>query len=319
MSRRAAATALAGTIGLALAGCAHDRSDGAPDPEERWMRSFRRGQVAYENHRLDQAEQHFSVARRFARTLASDDARRLDTERAYAVTLWSLGHLTRAEAVLLALLETQEGIEGLPEPELATTLYSLGVVYTRQERFAEAIPPLRRALEIQSRTVGPSAAVADTLNLLGDLDRQRGYLEASEAYYRSALLICEQARPVPSESVAELRNSWALLERQKGSTIEAERLHKIAIRLAGQVKGEHSPAVSRYQRDLAALYLLQGRTDDAIAYASRAVDGFEDLYGSDHPEYRRSLLLYADALEAARRFHEAGAAREHALTVRTAH
>lgn len=79
---------------------------------------------------------------------------------------------------------------GRNNPDLATLLNILAVIYREQGRFKEAIRVLQETLEIRENVFGPThAAVASTLNNLSVLHGKCGDFKTAEPFCQRALEI----------------------------------------------------------------------------------------------------------------------------------
>jgi tetratricopeptide (TPR) repeat protein len=74
-------------------------------------------------------------------------------------------------------------------PESATALNNVGSELLQRERYEEALPPLRRALELQPTLTVTSNSLSDALALLAQQHSQSGQLEAALLYLREAVEI----------------------------------------------------------------------------------------------------------------------------------
>lgn len=84
---------------------------------------------------------------------------------------------------------------GRNNPDLATLLNILAVIYREQGRFKEAIRVLQDTLEIRENVFGPThAAVASTLNNLSVLHGKCGDFRTAEPFCQRALEIRQAVR-----------------------------------------------------------------------------------------------------------------------------
>src|SRR5437879_11900022 len=89
---------------------------------------------------------------------------------------------------------------GPDQPEVATSLHNLAVVYHDERKYAEAEPLYKRALGIWEKAGGmenPEAAA--TLNSLGELYRTQGKYAEAEPLHKRALAIRSEERRVGKE------------------------------------------------------------------------------------------------------------------------
>ena len=99
------------------------------------------------------------------------------------------GNYVEAEKQLVTALTIAEGI-GTENPEVATSLSNLALLYDAQGRYDEAEPLYRRALAIQEKTLDPNDPfVAISLTNLGHLYRIQGRYSEAEPLYKRSLAI----------------------------------------------------------------------------------------------------------------------------------
>ena len=88
----------------------------------------------------------------------------------------------------------REGVRPGRQPEVATTLNNLAVLYRQKGDYAKAEPLLLRGLAITEKRVGPDhTSVTPTLNNLASIYRSQGEFTKAEGLYRRALAIREKA------------------------------------------------------------------------------------------------------------------------------
>lgn len=104
-----------------------------------------------------------------------------------------------------AIAEQQQGPD---HPDVATSLNNLGRLYQHAGRFAEALPPLERALTIREKHDGPdSLSVASTLTNLGGVFDSQGDAASAEPYFTRALEIYQtHPEAAPNSLVNALHN-----------------------------------------------------------------------------------------------------------------
>jgi tetratricopeptide (TPR) repeat protein len=175
-----------------------------------------------------------------------------------------------AEKEFLMALQKAEKL-GSYDPRLARTLNDLAAVYSTQEKYAEAEPLYRRALEILER--GEGAEQPDTATSLNNLavlyDTQGRYSEA-EALYRRALAIDEKTLGSEHADIATDLNNLAGLYDTQGKYDKAEPLYLRALAIDEKVFGRNHPIVGVDLENYAGLLRKMGRDVEAEQLESRA-------------------------------------------------
>ena len=92
-------------------------------------------------------------------------------------------------------MQELERITGRNNPDLASLLYILAVIYREQGRFEVSIHILREMLEIRVTVFGlKHLVVASTLNNLSVLYWKRGDFETAKTFCQRALEIRQEVR-----------------------------------------------------------------------------------------------------------------------------
>ncbi len=120
---------------------------------------------------------------------------------------------------------------GPNNPDLATTLENLAVVYAAQEKFEEAEPLYRRALALREKT-----AIASLNNLAMVLEGE-GHDAAAERQYRVAVYLADKMPAIPgadTDLLAKTLQNYAELLRKLKRDAEAKRIEARAKALAKQ-------------------------------------------------------------------------------------
>ena len=92
-------------------------------------------------------------------------------------------------------LAVDEKALGLEHPSVATTLYSLAMVYRSQRQYTQAEPLYKRALAIREKALGPDHLdVATILNQLAGIYHIQGQDTLAEPFYKRAETINKNAK-----------------------------------------------------------------------------------------------------------------------------
>lgn len=177
----------------------------------------------------------------------------LETKTTSYRPLWNgLGHAALVGVTLLLLARMElKGI--MPDqleksraivaavPENSTALNNYGFALVQQERFEEALPPLRKALAIQPDLTQAREALSDALAWLSQEKIQAGQID-------EAILLGKEAVAVEPDS-PDRHNSLAILLANAGNYQEAEQGFRRALEL--------NPAFENAQENLKMIQQIQ--------------------------------------------------------------
>lgn len=198
--------------------------------------------------------------------------------------LIGLGRLDEADELLRAGLREAERADDRASRSLA--LEGLGVIATRRGRDAAAIALFEQALAAAGE---PPPLPAERLTLYWELARSyagTGRADLAVELLQRSLRRMPEAAP-DDQAALELRLALAHALIDQGAYGPAEATLVDAMRRSD---GDAGPARARVEYTLARLYAATGRAGHALAYASRAVDGWA-LVGDDWHLAGSHLLL----------------------------
>lgn len=169
--------------------------------------------------------------------------------------------------------------------ERAFALHLRGLGHQLKKEYPVAIADSREALELHRTLSKESEDVAIALNNLAEAERLSGHLDDAERDYREALRV---ARAVGyAEGVAYITGNLALLALDRGDWAAAELLGREALSLSEAVGRQEM--IAEDCRLTAKALERQGKKDEALPHAQRAVDIFTRL-GSPRLEIARKTL-----------------------------
>jgi tetratricopeptide (TPR) repeat protein len=182
----------------------------------------------------------------------------------------------------------------------------LAVLFKAKAAYAQAEPPMRRALSIDEKCHGPDHPdVAIRLNNLATLFQDTNRLAEAEPLMRRALKIDEQSYGPDHPDVAIRLNNLALLFQDTNRLAEAEPLMRRALAIGEQSYGPDHPDVAIRLNNLALLLQDTNRLAEAEPLMRRALAISEKSHGPDHPKMAVRLNNLAVLLGATNRFAEA--------------
>src|SRR4029077_3748554 len=272
-----------------------------------------------------------------------------------AFKLHKAGKLAEAEPLYR---QTREIAEAGGQPVLiATTLNNLAGLYIDQERWDEAEPLLRHALDLRGTNLGPDHELtrASVERLSGFLALRQRWPEAEQLQRRALTSYLRTRSQLPT---VETYDAIGVACRHQGKYAEAESSYAEGQRLIQTGKLKDSPVAGQLLGDWAYLKVEQGQFDEAEAKYLNALkirgsdttvlDNLADLYTklgrhqeaaeisrkqlllmrmeirstlgrADHPALIPILEHHARRLEAAVRAADATSARNEAATIRQLH
>jgi serine/threonine-protein kinase len=196
-----------------------------------------------------------------------------------------LGDEPKAEAMFARTIEAEAQTLD-PDDALRTyALNNMGLLLSRQERFAEAEPLLREALRIQDRANGRNHPRTITaMTNLGQMLRDAGRYDEAEALLRQGLELRQQVLDADDRFVGESKAALGVLFTDRGNPadlIAADSMLRSALRIYRGSVGERHPAVAYVLHAQGVLAMSRGE----LAEAERGLRASLDL--------RRELELTA--------------------------
>jgi len=239
-----------------------------------------------------------------------------------AASLQHLGKVSQAlqrpetEALFREALALQEAKLGPDDPEVATTLNTLGIYYGYRGENEKAEPIFRRALRIRQTVLGPGhPEVAMTLNNLALVrSQQKRYAEAAELF-RRALAIRQRALPPDHPDLAATLESLAVLAQKQHRFAEALPLHARALEIWEKALGPDHPRIGLVTTNLASCYDGMRQDREAETLYRRAIALHEKALGADHPDVAYTLVSLANFYRDRKRYPEAEGLYRRALVI----
>ncbi len=207
-----------------------------------------------------------------------------------ATLAYDEGCLGEAEPLLKEALEIHRKTLGEENPDVATVLNNLGLLYSSQRRYDEAEPLYEEALEIHRKTLGDeNPYVATGRGNLGSLYyRQRRYDEA-EPLLKEALEIHRKTLGDENLDVARDLNSLGLLYFKLGRYNKAESSYEEALEIYRKTLGDENLDVATGLGNLGALYSKQGRYIEAEPLYEEALEIHRKTLGDENLDVARDL------------------------------
>jgi tetratricopeptide (TPR) repeat protein len=224
-----------------------------------------------------------------ARTIASQEPTTWEGHETSGLKLMRDGHYVEAQAAFRAALEAARA-PGASESQLPLTLNSLGSLYLKMYRNADARRSLMRSFAAWQHVAEPdNLEVGSTYNNLAVVYmRERSYAKAQVFLNRSLYLFERQLGPEHPE-VARVLSNLGRIQYGRHKLVEAERLHGRALAIWEKVPEPDELQTAMGYYNLAMIYAAQRRRGEAGAQLERAISIFERS-APEHPNL--GLALY---------------------------
>jgi tetratricopeptide (TPR) repeat protein len=220
-----------------------------------------------------------------------------DRPRGRAKLLSDVGHVeiaagryAEAEAAFGECIELYEA-SGADELTLLSPLNALSMARLRAGRYAEALPPVERALTIATAARGPNhPELANVLNSLALIHERHGrYPEAIDALRRT-LAIIESTGGPEHPNAGIIRQNLGGLLLYSGRLEEAEVELRSAVKILEGALGDGHPATAGAHTFLGDVLRESGELDGAKAEYRRSYDIRVAALGDDHLDVALPLL-----------------------------
>jgi serine/threonine protein kinase len=196
-------------------------------------------------------------------------------------------------------------LSGQPDVQ-AALMDAIGEVELGLGRYDRAEPLLKRGFTLRQAVFGArSLEVAESLEHLGKLQRERSTLAESETLLRQALEIRRRRLGERDPSVARTLNDLGELLTVKGGAVEAEKLHREALGITLKVEGPVGPTVAESLLDLGKAKLAQGNYIAAERISRQGLVVQRGVFGKRDPRLYRVQTEVAEVLIESGKFAEA--------------
>jgi tetratricopeptide (TPR) repeat protein len=221
-----------------------------------------------------------------------------------------------AEKFCVDVIKIAEGF-GPKDDRLLAAVLTLVRVRVMQGKFAEAVEPAKRVVDIREKTTGAdSLQTAGALNDLAGLLKDQKKLEESEPIYKRSLAIAEKSGGPGEGLVAVLQSNLAELYRDQGKLPEAEKAAKQAVAIREKNATVQGPQAVPVLHVLGDIYAAEGKLAEAEATHKRAIEIIRQAMGSmNRPVVMESINHLADTYKTAGKFTEAETTYKESLKV----
>ena len=176
----------------------------------------------------------------------------------------------------------------------------------REGKFAEAIPPAKRALEIREKALGKDhQQVAQAANNLGTIYVRSGEQEKAESLFKRALKIYEKALGAESAQLTPVLNNLASVYYVKTDYSKAITLYQRVLSIKEKTLGSEHREVADALFNLAESYQAHAEFERAEPLYKRALEIREKTLGANHKDVAVMLERFSCLLWKTKRETEA--------------
>ncbi len=222
-----------------------------------------------------------------------------------AETYFRLGRNTEAVILHKKALRLYTETLGERHPSTLLSLNNLAGTYADIGRPAEALSLHERTLRLRTEALGEKHP--DTLTSLNNLALTYGslgrYVEALPLHEKALKLHTKVLGEKHPHTLGSIYN-LAIIYSRLGRSTEALSLHKKALQLYTETLGPNHPDTLRSLRNVALEYVDLNRPTEALPLFERLVTGVEQLRASGELSPANRLALFAQWVEAYKRYAE---------------
>lgn len=193
------------------------------------------------------------------------------------------------------------------EPALAARVkYAIGSVFRDIGLLEESLPPLRAAIDVLEREVGPTHAnTIDATVSLADALRELGRDEEAESILRRGATELERASGPDDPRTLKVQGSLGELLQKRGRHDEADRLLKDVIERMSRVFPPNAEPLLAARMSLVASLGAQSRDEEALPYSSAVLAQTRSAFPSTHPAVLAAMNNHAAMLSNLQRYADA--------------
>ena len=178
---------------------------------------------------------------------------------------------------------------GESHPDVATSYYNIGYIYSKQGNFDEALNFYQKALGIWLQLYGETHPdVASSYNNIGGVYLDQGNYDEALNFYQKALEIFLQVYGESHPNVATSYNNIGNVYYYQGNYDEALNYYHKDLKISLQVYGENHPSVATSYNNIGLVYSNQGNYDEALNYHQKALEIRLQIFDENHPDVANS-------------------------------
>lgn len=192
-------------------------------------------------------------------------------------------------SLLSSSIATSQTPPESPELKEATELNRSVVKLYRENKFDEALPLAKRALEIRERLLPPAdSRVSISMINLGDVYLGKGDFGNAKRTFERLLLLQEERLGPTNVNVAPTLDRLALLSYRDRNNQKAEELYQRALTIREKGFGPESTQVADTLYELGAFYRIRKDYNRALATYKRTLNIYGKATGVTSPEFQKA-------------------------------
>jgi len=247
----------------------------------------------------------------FEARLPADDPRIADTLLRLGQIQRENGRLEEAAVTLRRAVAVRDQLDA---EQGASSLEILAGILQMQGQLDEAKTLCEQAVTELRAAGAPALRIADALNTLGEIYRNRNELVPAEAALREALELYPSSVQESTE-VGAVYNNLGVVLRARGDYQGAVEAYAAASAILRKLHGDDHPFIAVGDQNLAKLYLELGDLEAAHAHARQALAILRQALPEGHPNLGLSLRTLAEVYRDQDRPEEALAVADQALAI----
>lgn len=214
----------------------------------------------------------------------------------YAGVLINSGNLDEAERIERHVLAQREKVFGTDDPDLYYPLNNLGRILLEKGEWQDAVPFLKRSLELRRKQGSKDPKLAGALSMWARALQQQGDYQQAEINYKEALQVARDSTGPASWVAAKITASRGLLEFDRGNYAGAEAFARQALEIERKLGREGTPEYASWLIDLAEARLYQGDSKGADPLLRQALTICEQKLNAGHPAIIAAQVRLGEAL-----------------------
>ncbi len=193
------------------------------------------------------------------------------------------------------------------EPALAARVkYAIGSVFRDIGMLEESLPPLRAAIEVLARELGPTHAnTIDATVSLGDALRELGRDEEAESILRRTATELDRTCGPDDPRTLKIKVGLGEILQKRGRHDEADTMLKDSIERMTRILPPNAEPLLAARMSLVASLGAQARDEEALPYSTAVLAQTRASFPPTHPAVLAAMNNHAAMLSNLRRFAEA--------------
>ena len=227
------------------------------------------------------------------------------------------GKFKEAIPLVEKLVDLSKRAKGDEDPDTATGLNNLAMLYGQMGDYAKAEPLYQQALAIRRKVLSPdNLDVAATLNSLGCLYTSLGDYAKAEPLIEQALSIRQRVRGTEDPDTANSLDNLGVVYANRREYGKAESLYQQALAIRQRILGAEHPDTAVTLNNLGLLYASQGNYSKAEPLYQQALAIRRKAFCPEHPQTIASIDNLAGLYESTGEFNKAESLYQQALETR---